>query len=412
METSNIESLNEIIEELEESNTKEELIVKKKHQKKKASKLINKTLLSFIIINIFLIPIIYILFTIYNDNIPSPKNNYEMSDKTEDKNKLSNLNFKIKHVIENTNNYTKFGIKKTKFPIESVAQFPSGTILSADWVSIDIYDNNFNIKQKINVFDIIDERKIFKSQKKIYKIEIQDENNFAIYANDGTLQVYSKEGEDYVLKHNIENEEIIDVIFDSKGRMITCSRDDYSAMKVYEKNEKGEYKAIRTITYAYNFDVLLLEDKNLLIARDLKTIDFYDITQKYKHIHEIYEKSVHGLERLGDDKIITYRNNTLKIISIKEYKVIKTVNIGFQAYAIKYCKERDIIFAGGCYSYGRGYEKSILSIYRGDNFELIKSIEDIHDTCVKGISLFKDGSFATYGDDYDNGYPIKIWTLE
>ena len=411
MSTLKEESLNEISEELEESNTKEDLIVKKKHPKKKGSKL-NKALLKFLIISIVLAPIIYILFTIYNSNISSKKNNYEMSPNTKDKNKLIDLNLKIKHIINNSNDYTKFGVKKKKFPIESVAQFPSGTILSADWISIDIYDNQFNIKQKINVFDIIGERTLFKTQKKIYKIEVKDENNFAIYANDGTLQLYNKEGDNYVLKHNIEKEEITDVVFDSKGKIITCSRDKYSAMKIFDLNEKGEYKPIKTIIYSYNFNSLLLEDKYLLIARDLKTIDFYDIVENYKLIHSMNEKSVHRLERLGDDKIIAYHNNTLKIISIKQYKVIKTVEIGFQAYVVKYYKEKGIILAGGCYTYGRGYEKSILSIYGSDDFQLIKSIEDIHDTCVKGITLFKDGTFATYGDDYDKGYPIKIWSFE
>lgn len=410
MSTLKEESLNEIPEELEETNTKEELIVKKKHPKKKGSK-INKALLKFLIINIILVSIIYIFFTLYNGNISFKKNNYEMSPNTKEKNKLPDLNLKIKHIINNSNDYTKFGVKKKKFPIESVAQFPSGTILSADWISIDIYDNQFNIKQKINVFDIIDERKLFKSQKKIYKIEVKDENNFAIYANDGTLQLYNKEGDNYVLKHNIEKEEITDVVFDSKGKIITCSRDNYNAMKIFDLNEKGEYKPIRTIIYSYNFDSLLLEDKYLLIARDLKTIDFYDIVENYKLIHSMNEKTVHRLERLGDDKIIAYHNNTLKIISIKQYKVIKTVEIGFQAYVVKYYEEKGIVLAGGCYDYGKGYEKSILSIYRSDDLELIKSFEDIHDKCVKGISLFNDGTFATYGDDYDNGYPIKIWSF-
>ena len=114
MSTLKEESLNEISEELEESNTKEDLIVKKKYPKKKGSKL-NKALLKFLIISIVLAPIIYILFTIYNSNISSKKNNYEMSPNTKDKNKLTDLNLKIKHIINNSNDYTKFGVKKRNF---------------------------------------------------------------------------------------------------------------------------------------------------------------------------------------------------------------------------------------------------------------------------------------------------------
>jgi hypothetical protein len=72
MSTLKEESLNEISEELEESNTKEELVVKKKHPKKKGSKL-NQALLKFLIINIVLVPIIYIIFTLYNGNISFKK---------------------------------------------------------------------------------------------------------------------------------------------------------------------------------------------------------------------------------------------------------------------------------------------------------------------------------------------------
>ena len=137
-----------------------------------------------------------------------------------------------------------------------------------------------------------------------------------------------------------------------------------------------------------------------------------NIEQNYKLIETIKQKSIHDFERYGDDQIIIYTNSTLKVISFKEYKEIKTINIDYQAYAIKVYQEKGIILVGGCKKYERGFEKGILSVYKSDNFELIKAFEGFHDTCVKGVNILKNGLIATFGEDPDNGYPIKIWSLE
>ena len=54
----------------------------------------------------------------------------------------------------------------------------------------------------------------------------------------------------------------------------------------------------------------------------------------------------------------------------------------------------------------------MLSIYKSDNFELIKTFEDFHDSCVKGVNILKNGLISTFGTDPDKGYPIIIWSLE
>ena len=57
----------EVIEELEQSNAKEDLIEKKKKSKKKNINLLNKKLITLIIFNLFILPIIFLLYTIYNN---------------------------------------------------------------------------------------------------------------------------------------------------------------------------------------------------------------------------------------------------------------------------------------------------------------------------------------------------------
>lgn len=244
----------------------------------------------------------------------------------------------------------------------------------------------------------------------MYKVVIKDENNFAIYANDGSLKIYNRQGKDFSLTQNIENEGVVEILYDSEGKIITGCRDNN--IKIFEQNNEGIYKKTKTRNFADTFQIKVFEDKNILIAKDIDFIQFYDIKQNYKLIETMRQKSLHDFERYGDDNIIIYTNSTLKVISFKEYKEIKTINIDFQAYAIKLYQEKGIILVGGCKKYERGLDRGRLSIYKSDNFELIKTFEDFHDSCVKGVNILKNGLIATFGEDPDNGYPIKIWSLE
>ena len=141
-------------------------------------------------------------------------------------------------------------------------------------------------------------------------------------------------------------------------------------------------------------------------------MQFYDVSNNYKKIGSLRERSVHELERYGNDKFIIYHNSSLKVISISERKLVKTIKIGFEAFSTKYIEEKGIILVGGIERNNKGSDKSILLILNSDNFEIIKKIYDIHGTCVRSINILKNGLIATYGDDKNDSYPIKIWTLE
>ena len=405
-----INNSSDIYEEMEQDNKNDDLIENKKSSKKKGLKIINNKLLIFIFMNITIFIFIYLLYIFFQKDININKNRHELENNAKNQNKLSEINLKNVNIINNTDLYSLREDKIVKFPIESISQFPSGNIITVDWITINIYDTNYNLIQKIPVFDPIKETYQRKDQKKIYKATIKDENNFAICANDGSLKIYNRQGKDFALKQNIENEEVIEVLYDSEGKIITGCRD--STIKIFEQNNEGVYKKIKTREFADSFHIKIFDDKNTLIAKDIGFIQFYNIEQNYKLIETIKQKSIHDFERYGDDQIIIYTNSTLKVISFKEYKEIKTINIDYQAYAIKVYQEKGIILVGGCKKYERGFEKGILSVYKSDNFELIKTFEGFHDTCVKGVNILKNGLIATFGEDPDNGYPIKIWSLE
>ena len=393
-------------EELEQNSSNEEELIDKK--KKSHSKNLNKIFIKFLIINITIFPIIYIIYITYNNKNLSKSITYEKASNSKDK--LQEINLKINHIINYTNDESANNEERKKFPTESIAQFPSGNIISVDWISIVIYDKNYDIKQRIYVFDVVDKKHYWRMQQKIYKISIKDDNNFAVYSNDGLLKIYTKQGDQFELKQEITDIKVQDAIFDSKGKLIVCVRGNF--IKILEQNEKGMYKSIKSLVQADASYLTLFEDKNILISKEIIGLQFYDIKQNYKLIESLKERSIHELERIGDDKFILYHNNSLKILSIKERKVVKTVKIGFEAYSIKYCKEKGVILVGGIQRKEKGEDIGELYIMNSDNFELIKSIENIHGNRIRGIFILKNGLIATYGDDRDKGYPIKIWSLE
>ena len=400
----------DVFVEMESDNNNDDLIQKKKNHKKKGGEIINNKWFKFIITNIAIILMIFIFLLLIKKDSININNKDKIENNIKDGNKLSVSNLKLNKVLNNTDIYDLGRNKLTKFPIESISQFPSGNIITVDWITINIYDNNCNLIQKINVFDAVKESYYKKEQKKIYKVEIQDENNFAICANDGSLKIYSKQGKEFALKQNIEKEGIVDIVFDSEGKIICGARDN--SVKIFKMDKKGEYKIYKRKNFASSFQVKLFEAQNTLISKDIHFIEFYDIKNNYKLVETMRQKSIHGIEKLADDKFLIYTNNSLKVVSMKEYKVTKTIEIGFHALTMKLLEDKGVILVGGCIKDEKGWDKSILSIYKKDTFELVKSYNDIHGVCVKGSFILENGLVATFGDDHENGFPIKIWSLE
>ena len=391
----------EFLEELEEGNANEDLVEKRKRPKSKNLKLMNSKIITLIIINIFILPIIYFIYAFYDKT--TKKIQYEMNNQSIEKNKLKSIDLKLQHTIVNQ----KGESESKKFSIESIAQFPCGNIIAADWISIYIYDINYNIIQKLNLYEIVDQRQYWKTQKRIYKISIKDDNNFLIYSNDGMMKLYKKEKDIFELKQEFNDIEVVDAIFDSDGKILACVRNNL--IKVLKQDEKGNYKSIKSLQQADAFHLAIFKEKNILFSTEIASMQFYDISQNYKLLETVKERSIHEPEKFGDDKVIVYHNNSLKIISINEHNLIKTIKIGFEAYSIKYYEEKGIILVGGI---DKSCDKSVLYILNSDNFEIIKIISDIHGTCVKGIYILKNGLISTFGEDPKQDYPIKIWSLE
>ena len=317
-----------------------------------------------------------------------------------------NINNKINELVVNQNqneikeqNLTKVNLTNTNTiqkhlsRVQSASIFPSGNIVSvSDDKSIIIYDNLFNVLQRISDAH----------SQQIYYVEIKDENNFVTCSNDKTIKTWIKRNNKFEINKTINNahdDAVIKVIYNSKGNLISCSF-DYS-IKIWEE-KNGEYINIKTLSHSkYIFTLLLLEDKNLLVSSGADGTIFWDLNNNYQKIifNDTYCEWNHGIERIGNDRIIIQDNSTfnLKIFSISQKKIILQIGNDFESNAINNFENKGIFFVGG--------ERDI-KIFRNDNYELIQTISNAHMDWINGFIELKNGSIASFADDYT----MKIWS--
>ena len=394
----------EIYDNLEIDDKKDELIKIKRNKKSKSP----KTKFLFILINIFIIllilQVLYLILynNINNKNNNKTSNNYE-SNKNKDKINVPEINIKYIHTINNTNEY----LNDKKFPFTDIFQFSSDNIISADTISIFIYDKNYNLIQKIPVFDISDG-----SIYQILSLGIKDDNNFAIGCNEQSMKIYTKKNDIFILKQDIKNAHdrgIRKVLYNSEGNIISCSYD--KTIKIWELDNNGDYinkKIIKSEDEVRS--LLLLEDKNILVSSGDRFTNIWDIKNDYKLIktfNETYCRTKNVLERISDDVIAVAKAPFfLKIISLKELKVIKIIEMEFGFNSIKSFEDKGLFLVGG---FNNGKKcSSTIKIFRNDNYEEIETIYDTHKSSVEGFSILNNGLICSYS--YDN--IIQIWSLD
>ena len=152
-----------------------------------------------------------------------------------------------------------------------------------------------------------------------------------------------------------------------------------------------------------NTDIMILEDKNILIVKQVNSIKFYNMTKNYELIYTFKDKYIVGMERFEDDKLLIICDfNYFKIISIYEHKVYNSIKTDFELVDVKYHKDKGIILLGGAFEVSDRHMRICLSklqIYRYDNFELIKDIKDEQYYTVDEINILSNGNVAIcYGN--------------
>ena len=152
-------------------------------------------------------------------------------------------------------------------------------------------------------------------------------------------------------------------------------------------------------------DIMILEDKNILIVMEFNSIKFYNITKNYELIYTFKEKIIIAMERFEDDKLLILCNpKYFKIISIYENKVFNAIRTDIEVVDVKYHKDKDIIIVGGTYRGNNRLVKicySRIQIFRKDkfnNFFLVREISDKQYYTVNEIKILSDGNMAVcYG---------------
>ena len=288
-------------------------------------------------------------------------------------------------------------INEHKKGVNSICLFPSGNIVSvSDDKSILIFDTNYSIIQEIkNAHDGW-----------IYYVKVKNETNFITCSYDKSIKFWIKEQNNNKFKlnqiiYNAHKEWILKVLYHPNGNLISCSNDE--TIKIWEEQNNNKHECITIIKVPIKIkSILLLEDKNVLIGSGIEEIIFWN-SNNYDLLFKLKDAGCwrwNAMSQIDDNRIIVGGiNKLMKVISINEKKIIKTIDNMFWCYGICVIENKGIFLTGG-WSFK-------INIFRSDNYECIQSIDNAHYTWIRGIIELNNNVIASYSDDG----VINFWVL-
>ncbi len=153
------------------------------------------------------------------------------------------------------------------------------------------------------------------------------------------------------------------------------------------------------------FSILFLKDKNILVSSGYNGTIIWKIYEKGMNIEFIccFEEAFggcwNGLNRIDENKIIVGGEISLKVISIKEMKIIKSIEIPFRCNGITVIKDKGIFLIGG---WGED-----IQIYSNDNYKCFSTIYNAHNNYIVGLCELKNGLVLSFSGDTT----MKIWSI-
>ena len=299
-------------------------------------------------------------------------------------NKIDNFNFSLNNFQLATTNLTP--INTFKKNITKLKQFPSGNIISiVNNNTILISDKNFNDIQEI----------VYAHNNKINYIEIFDDNNFVTCCND-SIKTWIKKNNIFEENATITINEIKQVIYNSKGNLISLSKGN--EIKIWEYNQNN-FRIIKNITVNNSYSILLLEDKNILVSVGEETIFFnlinYDKIKRFNFTGII--DNYNFVERISEDKVIIGKSVNASIISISQKQIIHEIFIANYSFCYKSIYNKGIFLVT---------QLNDLSIYRSDNFDIIQTIEKAHEGKIEDIIYLQNETIVSV-----TGKEVKLWNL-
>ena len=309
--------------------------------------------------------------------------------------RLSSLN---KKKDDKTNPLKKIiTISEHSDSIFKVSSFPSENFVSVSWDnSIKIFDKNYKLIQSINNGH----------KDGIYFVSIKDENNFATCSFDNSIKLWEKKINIFECIETILNahsKTIYKIIYNSKGNIYSCSMDQ--TIKIWEKKDNNKnYICSHILNHTVFVNAfLLLEDYNMIISAGWDGTYFWDLSN-YNLICKIkncISLSSNSLNRIDNDRIIIGGGNDhiMKVINIKEKKIVFEFDNIFRCYGVLIIKNKDIFITGGM--------SNNLRIYSIKNFRCIYVEENAHNDTINGISKINDSKIISFSWDHN----IKIWEI-
>ena len=280
--------------------------------------------------------------------------------------------------------------------IKQICIFPSGNIISISGDQyIKIWNENLELKQKI----------YYDNSDILAYINVKDENNFVTCDWGKRIKIWRKNNTNiYTCIETIENahkEAIWKLIYCKNGNIISCSWD--RTIKIWEEINKNKHQCLCILDHKkLLLSILLLEEK-ILISSGLTGTLFWNFNnlECYFYLNDIYCLGRNSLCLFDNDKIIIGGNEDyiMKIVSLKEKKVIKEINNFFICWTICIIKDKNVFLTGG--------KSQNINIFKYNNFELVQTIKYCHDDNINGIIELKDKSIISYSIDKK----INIWLL-
>ena len=280
--------------------------------------------------------------------------------------------------------------------INYVTILPSGNIISVSTdKSIKIWDININLLQNIQNAH----------NDKINYVDKKDEKNFVTCSNDKNIKTQIKNKNEYELNQIIEkahNKEITKIQYLQNGNLISSSLDNkIKIWNLIKKNNK--YQLMSIINHRYSIiSFLILEDKNLLISAKSYLIKFWNLNF-YNFIWELSEmhcENCNGIERLDENRILIGGGiHYVKIISIKERKIIKSLYLDFDCIGIFVLRNKNLFIVINW--------PMVIKLYRNDNYELYQYFQLCSDrNSINGFTVLNNGLVLSYGFR-----KLKIWNF-
>ena len=296
--------------------------------------------------------------------------------------------------VKNNPILTKVNSIKVNSPINTVSIFPSGILISIlENKSIIIYDINFQILQEIKNAH----------EENIINLDIKDELNFATCSLDLNIKTWYKKEKEYILNKIIKNAHTLQInqIIYNSNNIISCSQDN--TIKIWEFQNEN-YQNITTLADKnYINSILLLEDKKILISAGWDGTKFWTI-KNYELVFSLEDCfciSWNVLKRINDDNIIIGGSKmcNMKMISIKEKKVIKEIKSPFLSWGIYIIKNMNLVLVGG--------NSKNINIYSTENLKCIQIIENAHNKDIMGFIQSKNNLIISYSQDST----MNIWSF-